>query len=122
MMPAGVIQVRTDICGDCKTPCDLQHKASAHAECAAACPIRKWAKWGNCADPITPPSPSPSSLPAPGGVTAPAGMRGLGDLVAVIADPIARAINLDKSKCRCGQRIDWLNAAVPFAKQKSGVT
>lgn len=118
-MSPRVIQVRADICGDCLTPCELQRDATAHADACRACPIRKWAKWGNCPDSATPP-PSPSSLPAPGGVTAPAGMRGLGDLVATIADPIARAIHLDKSKCKCGQRIEWLNAAVPFPKQKSG--
>jgi hypothetical protein len=41
-------------------------------------------------------------------------MRGLGDLIAKVADPIAKAIRLDKSKCRCDQRIEWLNAKVPF--------
>jgi hypothetical protein len=43
-------------------------------------------------------------------------MRGLGDLVAKIADPIARVINLDKSSCGCAKRQEWLNKAVPFFK------
>ena len=41
-------------------------------------------------------------------------MRGLGDLVAKIAEPIARVINLDKSSCGCAKRQEWLNKAVPF--------
>lgn len=41
-------------------------------------------------------------------------MRGLGDLVAKVADPIAKAIHLDKSKCGCVKRQEWLNAKVPF--------
>jgi hypothetical protein len=45
-------------------------------------------------------------------------MRGLGDLVAVFAEPIARALRIDKSKCGCAQRRERLNAAVPFAGAK----
>ena len=41
-------------------------------------------------------------------------MRGLGDLVAKVADPIARAIGLDKSKCGCAKRQEALNRLVPF--------
>ena len=41
-------------------------------------------------------------------------MRGLGDLVAKMADPIARAIHLDKSSCGCVKKQEWLNKAVPF--------
>lgn len=41
-------------------------------------------------------------------------MRGLGDLVAKIADPIAKAINLDKAKCGCAARQQSLNELVPF--------
>lgn len=105
MTPAGVIQVRADICHDCPAPCAWQHDAAAHSTTCAACPIRKWGQWGNCAStPAIPPPP-------------PSGMRGLGDLVALIAEPIARAINLDKSKCKCGQRQERLNAAVPFKRR-----
>lgn len=45
----------------------------------------------------------------------PANLRGLGDLVALVAEPIARAVNLNKSKCGCAKRQEWLNAKVPFA-------
>lgn len=41
-------------------------------------------------------------------------MRGLGDLIAKVADPIARAIGLDKAKCGCAKRQEALNKAVPF--------
>lgn len=52
-------------------------------------------------------------------VKAPAPMRGLGDLVAKIADPIAKAVGLNKSKCGCQKRQEWLNQAVPFQRQDS---
>jgi len=43
-----------------------------------------------------------------------ANLRGLGDMVAKIAEPIARVINLDKSSCGCAKRQEWLNKVVPF--------
>ena len=46
-------------------------------------------------------------------------MRGLGDLVAKIADPIAKTIGLDKSKCGCAKRQEMLNQLVPFQRQDS---
>jgi hypothetical protein len=42
-------------------------------------------------------------------------MRGLGDAVAVIANPIAKIIGLDKSKCGCAARQEALNKLVPFS-------
>jgi len=59
----------------------------------------------------------PDLMPPPQ-ATKTAPMRGLGDLVAKIADPIARAINLDKSSCGCAKRQEWLNRAVPFAQSQ----
>ena len=109
-MSPGVVQVRADICGDCPTPCALQRDPAAHADPCASCPLSppRWGPW-DCS-----PSAPPPSLPAPGGDTAPAGMRGLGDLVALVADPIGRALGLDKAKCGCAARQDALNRAVPF--------
>jgi hypothetical protein len=46
-------------------------------------------------------------------------MRGLGDLVAKMADPIGKIIGLDKSKCGCSQRQAALNRLVPFAPPDS---
>lgn len=46
-------------------------------------------------------------------------MRGLGDLVAKIANPIAKAINLDKTKCGCAKRQEQLNQLVPFQRPGS---
>jgi hypothetical protein len=43
------------------------------------------------------------------------GLRGLGDAVAVIANPIAKIIGLDKSKCGCAARQEALNKLVPFS-------
>lgn len=105
MIPAGVIQIRRDICGDCATPCanlpDAAHPCSA-------CPLNQWGQWGAC---------NSADTPAPVGVTTAAPLRGLGDLVAKIAEPIAAAIGLDKSKCGCAKRQATLNRIFPFKGQ-----
>jgi hypothetical protein len=46
--------------------------------------------------------------------TGTAKLRGLGDLVAVVAAPIARVIHLDPAKCGCEKRQERLNARFPF--------
>jgi hypothetical protein len=52
-------------------------------------------------------------------INQPAKLQGLGDLVAKIANPIAKAVGLNKSKCGCQKRQEWLNQAVPFQRQDS---
>lgn len=110
-MSPGVITIRVDICHDCPAPCAWQRDATAHANPCAACPSHRWGQW-DCASATT--SAAQPSLPAPAGVTSPAGLRGLGDLVAFVAEPIARAIGMDKAKCGCAQRRQALNKLLPF--------
>lgn len=105
-MNSGVIQVRADICGDCKTPC-LQRPDPALP--CSSCPLNQWGQWGACDF-----SAVGADASAPAGVTAATPMRGLGDLIAVVAEPIARAVGLDKSKCGCAKRQHALNARFPF--------
>jgi hypothetical protein len=45
-------------------------------------------------------------------------MRGLGDLVAKMANPIGKIIGLDKSKCGCAKRQDALNRLLPFTQRQ----
>lgn len=75
MIPETVVQNRRDACVLCKTPCGLQRDQAAHADPCAACPLARsrWGQW-DCkpGEPV----------------------RGLGDLVHVIALPIARALRL----------------------------
>ena len=97
MIPIGVIQIRADICGDCATPCADRPDV---AQACAACPIRKWGKYGNCQAGDEP--------------TQPEKMRGLGDLVAKVAQPIAKVLHIESSKCRCAKRQAALNRIVPF--------
>jgi len=52
-------------------------------------------------------------------INQPAKLRGLGDLVAKIADPIAKAVGLDKAKCGCAKRQETLNQLLPFQRQDS---
>lgn len=96
-MSPGVTQVRIDICTDCPTRCA---SVPDPTDPCAACPLQKprWGAWSDCASSDTPVK-----------------MRGLGDLVAKIAEPVARAIKLDKSKCGCAKRREWLNRMVSFS-------
>lgn len=41
-------------------------------------------------------------------------LKGLGDAVAVVANPIARVLRIDTEKCGCKQRQEALNRAFPF--------
>lgn len=100
MIPAGIIQVRQDICGDCPMPCSPRPDP---ADKCSSCGINRWGTWGQC---------TPEAVAA-------APMRGLGDLVAKIANPIAKAIHLDKTKCGCAKRQQRLNELVPFQRQDS---
>jgi len=52
-------------------------------------------------------------------INQPAKLRGLGDLVAKIADPIAKAVGIDKTKCGCVKRQETLNRLLPFQRQDS---
>jgi hypothetical protein len=44
-------------------------------------------------------------------------LRGLGDAIAVIAEPIAKVLKLDKAKCGCAKRQATLNRIFPFKGQ-----
>jgi hypothetical protein len=104
-MDPEVIQIRRDICKDCARACDVRDTID-HADPCAACPERIWHAHGNC-DPAS---------PAP--------LRGLGDAVAVVAQPIARMIDLTAATIGvrtnvagcggCKARQAALNKALPF--------
>lgn len=106
MKPAE-IQVRRDICSDCKRECDVRATIT-HADPSAGCPSGVWHAFGD-RDP-----------------EAKAPMRGLGDLVHVVALPIARALRLPcvdpatkqlRPNSPCAGRIKSYNRAVPFKAQ-----
>jgi len=90
--PKGVVEVRDQICEDCPTPCSPRPDST---QPCARCELKRWGTWGACRD--TPPP-----------------MRGLGDLVAKVANPIAKALHIDPAKCGCKARQEWLNRKVPF--------
>lgn len=89
-----IAAVRADICRACPTPCEHRASTTFHSARCSRCPADRWGAW-RCTEQAKP-------------------MRGLGDLVAKVADPIARAIGLDKSKCGCAKRQEALNRLVPF--------
>jgi hypothetical protein len=107
-IPRGILHGREVACIECPTPCARQTDPAHYGEPCASCPlpIPRWGPFGNCEA-----QPTPTLPPAP--------MRGLGDLVAKIADPIAKTIGINKSKCGCRSRQEWLNRAVPFAPPDS---
>jgi hypothetical protein len=96
-IPNGVIQVRVEICSKCETKCDefragkIDHANPCHS-CVES--PRKWDVYGKC------------------------GNFGLGDAVAAIAQPIAKAIDsvagTNIQQCGgCKKRQEALNKLVP---------
>lgn len=76
-MPVAVAEVRAEVCGRCDAPCEHQRDAAFHSNPCAKCPRAwrsRWGHYGQCVN-YAPPS------------------SGLGDLVASVAQPIARAID-----------------------------
>jgi hypothetical protein len=97
-MKPEIAQIRRDICEDCKRSCGVRATISHAAPCAA-CPARVWHAMGRCEEASD--------------------VSGLGDVVAYVAQPIARAIDrvLKTNVAGCGgckARQTWLNKAVPF--------
>ena len=105
-MPATIPRIRRSICALCDDKCadyiagQIDHN-NPRAQCGRAWPSR-WGCYGKCNDPTMQPAPP----------------RGLGDLVAAVAQPIARAIDaLAGTKIQgcggCAARREALNRAVP---------
>lgn len=109
-VPLAVQQIRAHLCSTCPTPCEHQQSPAWHATDCAVCPLsdeeyrQRWHTWGACDE-----SPPPTEL------------RGLGDAVAVVAQPIARMIDsvLGTNVQGCGgckARQAALNKVLPFTK------
>lgn len=120
-MPREIAQIRREICARCDAPCAaftaglVDHDAPA-AACPRAWPSR-WGCYGLCGDSSVR---RPEALPAPVVQIPPEPPppRGLGDLVAVFAEPIARisdaALGTKLTGCgACSKRREALNAIVP---------
>lgn len=108
-MTADDIQVRRDICEGCKLACEVRETIDHTSPCAE-CPLRVWHAWGDC-DTIVAPEKTAS-------------LSGLGDVVAMVAQPIARTIDVitrhrtNVAGCGgCKKRREALNRAVPFTRQ-----
>jgi hypothetical protein len=69
-IPSAVVSVRVGLCRKCPTPC-AERESIQHNDPCASCPItpRRWGPYGRCTT------------------------YGLGDLVAAVAQPIARGID-----------------------------
>lgn len=98
-IPSGVVEVRGEICARCLAPCVHQKAVTFQAQPCSACPINEWGQYGQC-----------EAFSAP--------TRGLGDLVATIAQPIARTIDrlagTNLANCGgCKERQAALNRILP---------
>ena len=102
-LPEGVFSVRCSLCRTCPTPCIHQHNTDHSGAVCATCPLprRRWGPYGKC-QPF-----------------------GLGDAVAVVAEPIARfsdaVLGTKLVGCGgCAQRRAALNALVPDVTKPTG--
>ena len=109
-VPTAVQNIRADICSRCPQPCANQQNPAWHATDCAVCPLehaaypQRWHTWGACEESTQSPE-----------------LRGLGDAVAMVAQPIARAIDsaLGTNVAGCGgckARQAALNKVLPFNK------
>jgi len=101
-MKSAIVQIRRDICKDCSLACKVRESIN-HADPCAACPSRVWHSVGRCEQPAENDDPLQ--------------MRGLGDVVAMLANPIAKVLRIDPKRCGChgpNGRQSRLNKAVPF--------
>lgn len=100
-IPKGPFLVRRSLCANCPTPCAAQGNAALYGDPCFACPLpqRRFGTYGQC---------KPTTR-----------ARGLGDLVAAVAQPIAKAIDAmagtDIKNCGgCAKRRDVLNRLLPL--------
>ena len=101
-MDAEIVTIRRDICQSCERACEVRATITPADPCAA-CPEMVWHAMGDCEKQESPP----------------AELSGLGDAVAVVAQPIARVIDavLGTNVAGCGgckARQAALNKAMPF--------
>jgi hypothetical protein len=82
------VNVRRDICQACGKGCPVDLYDSC-----AACEFHKWGQI-DCGQ-----------------------ITGAGDIVATIADPIAKFIGLNKKKCGCGKKRAGLNSLLPIKRK-----
>lgn len=99
-MPWGVIEVRRELCETCPTPCQNQKALEFYGRAVNVCPLSppRWNHYGR-----------KNRLPV---------KRGLGDVVASFAQPIAKAIDsvagTNIQQCGgCKKRQEALNKLVP---------
>lgn len=100
--PYNIVNYRGELCRSCRTPCEYQKDVAYRTNGDNACPIQRWKEYKLY-------------------VKNQAAIRGLGDVVAVVANPIAAAIDkLSKGKTKlkgcsaCAKRKEMLNQLLPF--------
>lgn len=100
-VPHNIENYRREQCQRCPTPCEFQKNVEFRSEGDNACPIGKWMAYKTFVK---------------------AKMRGLGDVVEKLADPVARLSDrVFKTKIKgcsaCAKRREMLNHLVPFGQK-----
>ncbi len=99
--PYNIVNHRREQCQRCKTPCEFQNNVPFREEGDNACPIGRWMAYKTFVK---------------------AKIKGLGDVVEKIADPIARLSDrVFKTKIKgcsaCAKRKEMLNHLIPWGQK-----
>ena len=124
-IPTSVVQIRKTICYNCTTPCDDYRLGIInHGDPCQSCKLvpMKFSEYGKCGQ-FLPNDAMPHIKPVVSQASVPITIQppfGLGDAVAMVAQPIARAIDsvsggrTNVAGCGgCKQRREALNRMVP---------
>lgn len=100
-IPSSILNYRAEVCRMCKTPCEFQKNEEWRSNNENQCPQSKWGKFLTF-----------RKVP----------MKGLGDLVAKFAEPIAGAVDAVagtklKGCAACAKRRQMMNHLVPFGQR-----
>lgn len=93
-LPNEVVEIRSEICSSCQTKCEMADDLEFKINPCSSCHIHKWGVYGRCKN------------------------FGLGDAVAAVAQPIAKAIDAvagtNVQGCgACKKRQEALNKLIP---------
>lgn len=99
--PYNIVNHRRELCASCKAPCQFQNDVAFRTEASNVCPSNRWQAYLLFRRPTK------------------EEMKGLGDAVAKVAQPIAGAIDKVfktnvKGCSACAKRRDMLNQLLPF--------
>lgn len=127
-VPNNILSYRKEQCRICPSPCEFQSNVEWLSEGSNGCPKGRFMVWESFKRVIPVPAPAPiesvfveQSAEVTNQEPAKAKVFGLGDVVAAIAEPIAKASDtVFRTKLKgcsaCRKRREMLNTLMPFYK------